>query len=160
MVIHETTLRHSYTANARKCRYARMTYPGLMLLIGVGIGIATLLYYVFSENENDPQYEHSSNNGGPSDHRRDSRYLTSRPEILLSRRSASNSSRRLEELRATSREDINNCSICQYPLIESAVQLQDCKHKFHEDCIKRLIRQSINRMPSCPNCRTIINHVI
>lgn len=63
-----------------------MTYPGLMLLIGVGIGIATLLYYVFSENENDPQFEHGSNNGGPSDHRRVSRYLTSRPEMYVESR--------------------------------------------------------------------------
>jgi len=28
----------------------KMTYPGLVLLVGVGVGIATFLYYVFTEN--------------------------------------------------------------------------------------------------------------
>lgn len=28
-----------------------MTYPGLVLLVGVGIGLATFLYYMFAEDD-------------------------------------------------------------------------------------------------------------
>lgn len=41
----------------------------------------------------------------------------------------------------TSKDDINNCSICQYALVDSdVVQLRPCKHNFHKDCINELTK--------------------
>lgn len=48
----------------------KMTYPGLVLLVGVGVGIATFLYYVFTESnrENGQQQQQYSRNRRSSDH--------------------------------------------------------------------------------------------
>jgi len=59
---------------------------------------------------------------------------------LLNRRSSSNSSKSKERRDlATSKDDINNCSICQYALVDSdIIQLRPCRHNFHKDCINEL----------------------
>lgn len=46
-----------------------MTYPGLVLLVGVGIGLATFLYYVFNENREEGQQHSYSRNGRPPEDR-------------------------------------------------------------------------------------------
>jgi len=62
--------------------------------------------------------------------------------VLLNRRSSSNSSKNKERRDlATSKDDINNCSICQYALIDSdVIQLRPCRHNFHKDCINELTK--------------------
>ena len=62
--------------------------------------------------------------------------------VLLNRRSSSNSSKSKERRDlATSKDDINNCSICQYALIDSdVIQLRPCRHNFHKDCINELTK--------------------
>lgn len=50
-----------------------MTYPGLVLLVGVGIGLATFLYYVFNENREEEQQHSYSRNGGPPENRYEDR---------------------------------------------------------------------------------------
>lgn len=53
------------------------------------------------------------------------------------RRRSSNASRKTEE--GTNEDDINNCSICQYEIIElDVIQLQPCNHNFHKDCINNM----------------------
>lgn len=50
-----------------------MTYPGLVLLVGVGIGLATFLYYMFAENEseNDQRQQYNCADERTSDHYND-----------------------------------------------------------------------------------------
>lgn len=57
-----------------------MAYPGIVLLFGVGIGIA-LLYYVFSDNAHERSHAYSGNTRSPSSYDnwtldRDRRYLS------------------------------------------------------------------------------------
>lgn len=61
---------------------------------------------------------------------------------LLNRRSSSNSSKSKERRDlATSKDDMNNCSICQYALVDSdVVQLHPCRHNFHKACINELTK--------------------
>ncbi|EZA47745.1 Putative vacuolar protein sorting-associated protein [Ooceraea biroi] len=114
-----------------------MTYPGLVLLIGVGIGLATFLYHVFTESNRLEEQERYSRNRRPSNHYEDWTERSHRSEnAFLNRRSSSNSEAR--DL-ATSREDVNNCSICQYALNQmEVIQLRPCKHNFHKECINEL----------------------
>lgn len=62
--------------------------------------------------------------------------------MLLNRRSSSNSSKNKERRElATSKDDINNCSICQYALVDlDVIQLRPCRHNFHKDCINELTK--------------------
>lgn len=58
---------------------------------------------------------------------------------LLSRRSSSHFLRTKEGKDFSNKDDENNCSICQYALIESEVtEVQPCKHNFHKACIDEL----------------------
>ncbi|XP_011161724.2 probable E3 ubiquitin-protein ligase RHY1A [Solenopsis invicta] len=136
----------------------KMTYPGLVLLVGVGVGIATFLYYVFTENNRtDEQYSSysRSNRRSSEDCYEDRSWSTSShptENALLNRRSSSNSSKSKERRDfVTSKDDINNCSICQYAIVDSdVIQLHPCRHNFHKDCINELIRKY---GALCPNCR-------
>ncbi|RLU15372.1 hypothetical protein DMN91_012366 [Ooceraea biroi] len=134
-----------------------MTYPGLVLLIGVGIGLATFLYHVFTESNRLEEQERYSRNRRPSNHYEDWTERSHRSEnAFLNRRSSSNSEAR--DL-ATSREDVNNCSICQYALNQmEVIQLRPCKHNFHKECINEL--RKFDPGASCPNCRRQIRHAI
>ncbi|XP_018398106.1 PREDICTED: RING-H2 finger protein ATL33-like [Cyphomyrmex costatus] len=135
----------------------KMTYPGLVLLVGVGVGIATFLYYVFTENNRTDGLSYSRNNRSSEDHYEDRSWsASSHPteNVLLSRRSSSNSLKSNKERRdlATSKDDINNCSICQYALVDSdVIQLHPCRHNFHKDCIIELTKYDPGAL--CPNCR-------
>lgn len=53
-----------------------MTYPGLVLLVGVGIGLATFLYYVFNENREEAQHSYSRNGRSPEDRYEDRSWST------------------------------------------------------------------------------------
>ena len=46
------------------------------------------------------------------------------------------------------------CSICLNAISSPTKFRSDCKHCFHEECIKEWIRHD---KKSCPMCRTIIN---
>ncbi|XP_014469515.1 PREDICTED: zinc/RING finger protein 4-like [Dinoponera quadriceps] len=136
-----------------------MTYPGLVLLVGVGIGLATFLYYMFAENnsENDQRQQYNYADDRAPDHYDWGIQPTSSHSGKLNRRNLSNSSlkesgRERNHMRS---EDINNCSICQYAIVGSdVIQLQPCRHNFHQDCIKQL--RSYNPTAPCPNCRRFI----
>ncbi|XP_036139435.1 E3 ubiquitin-protein ligase RNF13 [Monomorium pharaonis] len=135
-----------------------MTYPGLVLLVGVGVGIATFLYYVFTENNRTDGQSLSYSRGSrrPSeDHYEDRSWSTSHAteNVLLNRRNSLNSSKSKERREhVTNKDDINNCSICQYALIDSdVVQLRPCRHNFHKDCVNELTKYNPGAL--CPNCR-------
>ena len=53
----------------------------------------------------------------------------------------------------------DNCSICFEPLNQNNLQIYslDCGHRFHTDCI---IKNTQMGNISCPNCRTLPNHII
>ncbi|XP_011864907.1 PREDICTED: RING-H2 finger protein ATL33-like [Vollenhovia emeryi] len=136
----------------------KMTYPGLVLLVGVGVGIATFLYYVFTENNrSDGQYSGYSRNGRSSeDHYEDRSWSTSShstENALLNRRSSANCSKSKDRRDlTTSKDDTINCSICQYALVDSdVIQLRPCRHNFHKDCINELTKYDPGAV--CPNCR-------
>lgn len=142
-----------------------MTYPGLVLLVGVGIGLATFLYYVFNENrEEGQQHSYSRNGRPPEDRSNEDRSWTisshKAENTTFNRRSSSNSIKSKDGKEATtSKDDISYCSICQYALIESDVtQLRPCKHNFHKDCINEL--KKFDPGASCPNCRRKIRQAI
>ncbi|XP_012231123.1 uncharacterized protein [Linepithema humile] len=136
----------------------KMTYPGLVLLVGVGVGIATFLYYVFTESnrENGQQLQYSRNRRS-SDRYDDWTMASHRSEnTLLNRRSSSHFLRTKEEKDFSNKDDVNNCSICQYALIESEVtEVQPCKHNFHKACIDEL--KKFDPTAVCPNCRTVMS---
>ncbi|XP_032691011.1 RING finger protein 32-like [Odontomachus brunneus] len=135
-----------------------MTYPGLVLLVGVGIGLATFLYYMFAENESETEQRQQYNyaDDRTSDHYDD--WMSSPASShsgRLNRRNLSNSSVESGKGRNhTSKEDITNCSICQYALVGSDVIQLQCRHNFHKDCIKKL--RSYTPRAVCPNCRRSI----
>lgn len=127
----------------------KMTYPGLVLLVGVGIGLATFLYHVFTErNRFEDEQQYSSRNRRSSNHYDDWTERSHRSEnAFLSRRSSSNFSREI---------DLAICSICQYTLNElNILQLHPCKHNFHTECINELWK--FDPQAPCPNCRRQIN---
>ncbi|XP_011139546.1 probable E3 ubiquitin-protein ligase XERICO [Harpegnathos saltator] len=142
-----------------------MTYPGLVLLVGVGIGLATFLYYIFAENESEndqrQQYNYEDGTNGRTPDYHDWRISpASSHSGRLNRRNLSNSSVREGDIGRSrmSKEDINNCSICQYALIGSdVIQLHPCRHNFHKDCIKKW--RSYTPKAACPNCRRDIAHM-
>ncbi|XP_029671636.1 E3 ubiquitin-protein ligase ZNRF4-like [Formica exsecta] len=140
-----------------------MTYPGLVLLVGVGIGLATFLYYVFNENRQEEQHTYSRNGGPPEDRYEDRSWSISSHKAentTFNRRSSSNSLKNKNGREpTTSKDDITYCSICQYALIESdVIQLYPCKHNFHKDCINKW--RSFDPGASCPNCRREIKQAI
>ncbi|XP_011644215.1 RING-H2 finger protein ATL33-like [Pogonomyrmex barbatus] len=142
---------HAYRLNVMK-----MTYPGLVLLVGVGVGIATFLYYVFTENNHaeEQPFSYSRNRRSSEDRFEDRSWSTSHSDenVLLNRRNSSSSSKNKEKKDLTSKDDINICSICQYALIDSdIIQLRPCRHKFHKSCIIDLTRHNPGAL--CPNCR-------
>jgi len=57
----------------------KMTYPGLVLLVGVGVGIATFLYYVFTENNrtDGQSLSYSRDRRSSEDHYEDRSWSTS-----------------------------------------------------------------------------------
>ncbi|XP_050449239.1 uncharacterized protein LOC126850371 [Cataglyphis hispanica] len=138
-----------------------MTYPGLVLLVGVGIGLATFLYYVFNENREEGQHSYSRNGRPPEDHYENCSWSTpSHKENTFNRRSSSNSLKSKNGREpTTSKDDITYCSICQYALIDSdVIKLYPCKHNFHKDCMNELRRYDPGA--SCPNCRREIKQAI
>ena len=48
-------------------------------------------------------------------------------------------------------EDQDVCSIC-IDILEDEVEVMDCSHKYHHDCISEWMKQN----PVCPMCRTYI----
>ncbi|XP_072759409.1 uncharacterized protein [Anoplolepis gracilipes] len=142
----------------------KMTYPGLVLLVGVGIGLATFLYYVFSENREEGQQHSYSRNARPPEDRYEDRSWSissnKAENTTFNRRSSSNSIKSKDGREpTTSKDDMSNCSICQYALIESdVIQLRPCKHNFHKDCINELRR--FDPGASCPNCRRKIRQAL
>lgn len=140
----------------------KMTYPGLVLLVGVGIGLATFLYYVFNENREEQQHSYSRNDRSPEDRYEDRSWSSHKAEnTTFNRRSSSNSLKSKDGREpTTSKDDITYCSICQYALIEKSevIQLRPCKHNFHKDCIDELRRYDPGA--SCPNCRRKIKQAI
>lgn len=138
----------------------KMTYPGLVLLVGVGVGIATFLYYVFTESNRENGQQQYSTNRRSSDRYDDWTIAAHRSEnALLSRRSSSHFLRTKEGKDFSNKDDENNCSICQYTLTESDVtELKPCKHNFHKACIDEFLKY--DPLAVCPNCRTRIKHPI
>lgn len=138
-----------------------MTYPGLVLLVGVGIGLATFLYYMFaeSESENDQrqQYNYADERTSTQDFDDWRNSPPSSHSGSLNRRNFSNSSRESSRGRNhMGKEDISNCSICQFALVGSDVIQLQCRHNFHKECIKKL--RSYTPRAVCPNCRRSIAH--
>ncbi|KAL0114703.1 hypothetical protein PUN28_011779 [Cardiocondyla obscurior] len=152
----------------------KMTYPGFVLLVGVGVGIATFLYYMFTDNNrSDGQYSYSRNRRSSEDHSGNRSWSTARETVINRRSSASTSNSKERKDNATSTERKDNatsserkdtapskdditkliCSICQFPIFESErTQLRLCKHIFHKDCIRELTKHNPGAV--CPNCRT------
>ena len=48
-------------------------------------------------------------------------------------------------------EDQNVCSIC-IDILEDEVEVMDCTHKYHKECIEEWMMQN----PVCPECRAYI----
>ncbi|KAH0949944.1 hypothetical protein HN011_007479 [Eciton burchellii] len=126
-----------------------MTYPGLVLLVGFGIGLATFLYHVFTENNRLEAQQYSADERSLNHTYDDWTERSHHSEnAIVNKRARSN----------VSRED-TNCSICQYSLNGSDVtQLYPCKHNFHKECIDTL--KTHDPQALCPNCRRVIKHMI
>ncbi|KAH0558305.1 E3 ubiquitin-protein ligase Os04g0590900-like [Cotesia glomerata] len=128
-----------------------MTYPGMAFVFVVGVGLATILYYMFADNShNQNQHGYSSSNGSgpPPDIPPNSWSVpTARPK---NRRKGSSAS-----------TDKANCTICLAEIsIQQIFNVQPCGHAFHLKCIQDWQKQGQTEShKSCPNCRRRIEEV-
>lgn len=130
-----------------------MTYPGMAFVFVVGVGLATILYYMFADNSHN-QHNHSNNGTGPppdipqnSWSAPTARYLKIEIfykyfcvafiylylcfiDIYLFRQR----SRRKGSSAST---DKINCTICLAEIsLPQIVNVQPCGHAFHRKCIQ------------------------
>ncbi|XP_015434905.1 PREDICTED: E3 ubiquitin-protein ligase RING1-like [Dufourea novaeangliae] len=122
-----------------------MTNATFAILL-VGCAIASALYYFFGSSEEQPQPQHSYNNGRSRSPRNDTyddkdEYRDGWPSRRLCRSSRGRSD--------------GNCSICLEPVMPGRnLKTTPCNHVFHEDCLYGWNGQKDKK--SCPNCRQLL----
>ncbi|XP_015603368.1 RING-H2 finger protein ATL79 isoform X4 [Cephus cinctus] len=126
-----------------------MAGPGLVVMLVVGIGVASFLYYMFTAEPTIQQQTHQS-----SDH-----YMS--PDSNSWENDSSRSRRR--RLNAQKSKSIKNtsCTIClnnfAITVNASVTVLKPCYHKFHTECIANWREKGPEKTgTTCPNCRSEI----
>lgn len=115
-----------------------MAYQGVVLpiLLGVGLCMAAVLYFISQRDSPSPHSNRSRNNGGQS-------YPESTPAWEL----GSDRSSKPKRKRSVQAEQ-TTCAIC-FEELKGDFKILSCQHKFHVGCIDRWFREQQN----CPVCR-------
>ncbi|XP_057339344.1 E3 ubiquitin-protein ligase RNF126-like [Microplitis mediator] len=125
-----------------------MTYPGMAFVFVVGVGLATILYYMFADNSHN-QHNHSNNGTGPP------------PDIPQNSWSAPTARQRSRRKGSGASTDKTNCTICLAEIsLPQIVNVRPCGHAFHMKCIQDWQKQGQTEShKSCPNCRRKIEEI-
>ncbi|XP_011312443.1 E3 ubiquitin-protein ligase RNF149-like [Fopius arisanus] len=120
-----------------------MTHPGMAFVLVVGVGLATILYYMFadSDNSHNSQNSHRADGGIPPEPPNNSWKPDDRSRY---RRKASSTT-----------SELSSCTICLNDITRrEIVHINPCRHYFHAYCIREWRDQSEQESHNlCPNCR-------
>ncbi|XP_063984184.1 uncharacterized protein LOC135166106 isoform X2 [Diachasmimorpha longicaudata] len=126
-----------------------MTHPGMAFVLVVGVGLATILYYMFADSSN----THNSHNP----HGADVGIQPDPPNNSWTPRDRS----RCRKKDSSAGNEKARCTICLNDIgVQQIVYVHPCRHHFHESCIQEWRDQ--RQMEShnlCPNCRKKIESV-
>lgn len=122
-------------------------------MVFLGLGLASLLYYAFSDNPNTSRYRYNEHNhdSGPPPNNPPRRY----PSPVQGRRRRSRcSGTNSHENQETLDPMLQYCMICLCPIFGRDHILLRCAHSFHEECITQWMEAGDTGVHQCcPICR-------